>query len=244
MKLLNLVPVLSALLFALPAAAQAEANNCSPIASLYHEEILGPPPLQHEAQWCFAYASANLISMRLGHRVSAKRMAYEFHQRDSGHYEISPESVKLLGGYVSQTLLLAMARGTCSAEADIDNNYLTCEQKLERFGRPVNYPIRSKEGQDPETINVVNKVLERNSAMVLGLDLGFMLGRGRMLHAVTLVGREFNAEKQRCEYLAVDSNDSYTDIKEEFRERKIGRYLILTGEEIQSHGLSLDFLRK
>jgi hypothetical protein len=233
----------------MPALAEASENNCSTIESLWSEEKLGPPPLQEDAEWCFAYASANLVSIRLGKLVSAKRMALDFHQ--SENYQTDLASMKRVGGYVSNTLLLAVARGVCAAN-DINESYFTpsqpeaqpCVRFSYAFGNPAHFQIRDTEGQsNADTVRVLNKILDKNRPAALSLNLGFMLERGRFLHAVTIVGRKFNSEKNRCEYQAVDSNKTYPDAKPEYQNRKSEKFLTLTADEILQNGIGLDFLR-
>lgn len=63
------------LLFVLALFSSAQAGDCSP--KDYRRE-LGPNRNQDELKWCFAYTSADLISQRIGKKVSATDLASTF----------------------------------------------------------------------------------------------------------------------------------------------------------------------
>lgn len=231
--------------------------TCSKVNNIWEEKKLGPPPQQEDAQWCFAYASANLIALKLGHLVSAKHMALDFH-RSQNRYDLNLYLMKNEGGYVKKTIDLAIARGTCSTISNeplvatcpdcvvekLNEKYLKCDRKVEKFGHPQNMPIRNEDNeQNPHTLDTIRLLMDEKMPFALGIDLEFMLKRGHMGHAVTVVGRKYNHEKERCEYIAVDSNTTYPDLKPGFEDRSKNSFLTLTDDEIVQYGISLDFLR-
>jgi hypothetical protein len=111
-------------------ATERERQNCTPID--LRGPRLGPPRDQDSIGWCYAFSAADLLSYRLGERVSAADLAVQYNQQDfrsrslSFMRSLTGSTLPPEGGWPSSAIQAAIRRGGACRERDFrsdDNGY-------------------------------------------------------------------------------------------------------------------------
>jgi hypothetical protein len=92
-----------------------DQKSCSPID--HRGPKMGETRNQGSIGWCFAYASADLISHELGQRVSARDVAQQFHSIEG--FDDAKAFTK--GGFLDKAINTSLKNGVCT-EADFPSD--------------------------------------------------------------------------------------------------------------------------
>lgn len=207
------------------------ADDCSNVENFWTKAKLPESLGQGNTEWCFAYAAANIFSLKTKALVDPIPLAQDFHLLENPYADRGDLRFKGVGGYVRDTLNLGFARGLCFATDK------KCTRRIPSGGY-----VRSMEVTDKDKVLfVLDRILAEGEPAILSIDLGFLREKGHFFHALTVVGRERSPEGI-CEYIALDSNRSSTGWKPSYRRSAEG-FLRLGAQDIRENTLRIDYIR-
>ena len=95
-----------------------EESTCSGSNERDLSARMGPTRNQGSTGWCFAYVAADLMSYKLGARVSAADTALSFYMQDPACLSFYRPAERLRGGWVAEAVTRSKRIGAC-----LENNF-------------------------------------------------------------------------------------------------------------------------